>query len=142
MHTENHIDIRGPAGRVFDLASDIERWPRWLPHYRYVRLHGSVAHMGALRNRFPVDWWAIEEAFPEDRRITFRHVGGITRGMRVEWRITETASGCHVAISHDLAYPVPILGPLFAKYIIGGIFVTFIADRTLRRLKWKVEGEG
>lgn len=142
MHTENHIDISGPSGRVFQLAAAIEAWPQWLPHYRYVRMNGRVAHMGALRNRFPVDWRAVEEIFPEDHRITFRHVGGITRGMWVEWRITETASGCHVVISHDLAYPVPVLGPLFARYIIGDIFVSFIADRTLRRLKWKVEGEG
>ncbi|HEY3269120.1 MAG TPA: SRPBCC family protein [Armatimonadota bacterium] len=141
MHTENHIDIAGLAERVFALAADTAAWPRWLPHYRFVRQHGRVAHMGALRNRFPVSWWAIQESYPDEGRITFRHVGGITRGMEVEWRITPTPGGAHVVIAHDLAYPAPVLGWMFARYIVGGIFVTYIADRTLRRLKQKVESE-
>lgn len=141
MHTENHIDICGTSARVFALAADIERWPHWLPHYRYVRLRGNIAHMGALRNRFPVSWFAIEERFPQENRITFRHVGGVTKGMWVEWRIQATPTGCHVSISHDLRYPVPILGPLFARYVVGGVFVSYIADRTLRQLKRKVECE-
>lgn len=141
MHTENQIDITGPAGRVYGLAADIERWPQWLPHYRYVRMQGNAAHMGALRNRFPVSWSAVQECFPEENRITFRHVGGVTRGMWVEWRIRETPAGCHVTISHDLSYPIPLLGPIFARYVIGGVFVSYIADRTLRQLKRKVECE-
>jgi ribosome-associated toxin RatA of RatAB toxin-antitoxin module len=126
---------------VYELAAGIERWPQWLPHYRYVRTRGNVAHMGALRNRFPVSWSAVQEHFPDENRITFRHVGGITRGMLVEWRIDETPAGCHVTISHDLSYPVPILGRFFARYVVGGVFVSCIADRTLRQLKRKVECE-
>ena len=34
VHTEISIDVDRPPRRVFDLARDISRWPRLLPHYR------------------------------------------------------------------------------------------------------------
>jgi len=146
MHTENHIVIEGPADRVFALAADIASWPRWLPHYRWVKVFEDdgrrrVAEMAALRNRFPVKWKAVQVLAPDERRITFRHIGGVTKGMWVEWRITERDGVTDVVIAHDLDYPVPVLGKAFADLVIGRTFVQFIAGKTLARLKRRVEEE-
>ena len=146
MHTENHISIAGPVERVYELAADIEAWPTWLPHYRWVKVFEDdgrrrVAEMAALRNRFPVKWRTIQELHPDERRITFRHTGGVTRGMWVEWRLTERDGQTHVVIAHDLAYPVPVLGKLFAEHIVGRIFIHYIASRTLSHLRRRVEAE-
>ena len=146
MHTENHVEIEGPADRVFALAADIEAWPRWLPHYRWVRVFEDdgrrrVAEMAALRNRFPVKWRTIQVLHPAERRITFRHIGGVTRGMWVEWRLTEQDGRTHVVIAHDLDYPVPVLGRAFADLIVGRIFIHHVAGRTLAHLKRRVEAE-
>ncbi|HZO90158.1 MAG TPA: SRPBCC family protein [Chthonomonadaceae bacterium] len=150
MHTSNSIDIRGDAeriyGRIYQLAADIQDWPTLLPHYRYLRVleqspTHKIADFGASRDGFPVKWRAQQELFPDEGRITYQHTGGITKGMRVEWRLQKRGDHVHVAIDHELSYPVPVLGPLFAHYIVGSLFVRNIAGKTLRCIKSKVESE-
>jgi ribosome-associated toxin RatA of RatAB toxin-antitoxin module len=146
MHTENTVLIRGSRDRIFELAANIQDWPRLLPHYRYVILEERserhrVARMGASRDGFPVKWRARQELFPEEYRIVFQHIGGITKGMGVEWRLEPEGDAVRVTISHDLSYPIPVLGPLFAEYIIGRMFVHNIAGKTLRCIQEKVEAE-
>jgi aromatase len=146
MHKVNRIEIRGEISRIFRLAADIQDWPALLPHYRYMRIleqseRVKVADFGASRNGFPVHWRARQELFPEENRIIFQHIGGITRGMWVEWRLEARGDPVHVEIIHDLTYPIPVLGPLFAHYIVGNLFVSHIANKTLRCIKAKVEAE-
>ncbi len=55
MQSTISIDVAAPPDLVFDLARDIERWPRLLPHYVDVRVLASsgdgsvVARMVARR---------------------------------------------------------------------------------------------
>jgi ribosome-associated toxin RatA of RatAB toxin-antitoxin module len=86
MHLENTIEIQAAPDIIFRLAADIARWPELLPHYRWVRVleqqgERKLVQMAAHRDGFPVRWTSIQEPRPEERRILFRHVGGITRGM-------------------------------------------------------------
>jgi ribosome-associated toxin RatA of RatAB toxin-antitoxin module len=150
MHTTNVIDIRGEAERISDriyqLAADIQDWPMLLPHYRYLRVleqspTHKVADFGASRSGFPVKWRARQDLFPDAGRITYRHIRGISRGMWVEWRLEKRGDHVHVVIDHELNYPLPGLGPLFARYIVGDLFVRNIAGKTLRCIKAKVESE-
>ena len=146
MHTTNEIEIRGEVSRIFQLAADIQDWPDILPHYRYMRIleqspTHKVADFGATRDGFPVKWRARQELFPDEGRITFQHIGGITRGMWVEWRLEKRGDRVHVTIDHALTYRFPILGPLFAQYVVGNLFIRNIAGKTLRCIKAKVETE-
>ncbi|MEA2594516.1 MAG: hypothetical protein QOF01_985, partial [Thermomicrobiales bacterium] len=66
MHTENRIEIRAGLDRIVELATDVERWPVILPHYRWVTLlegggDRKVVEMAARRDRIPVRWRAIQE---------------------------------------------------------------------------------
>ena len=148
MHTENQITIRGGADRIFDLASDIGRWPTLLPHYRWVRVFsddGRVrqAEMAARRGRFPVKWRAAQVLLPEEKRIVFFHTGGVTRGMYVEWNLREEPGGAatRVTIAHELTYPLGPLTGWFARGVVDALFVQHIAGLTLARLKQIVEDE-
>ena len=145
METTNEIVIGAPVEAVFALAAATEEWPRLLPHYRWVRrLRGDdrrkLVEMAARRDFYPVRWVAIQENYPETRRITFRHVRGITRGMDVEWRLVETADGTHVRIWHEFHADIPLVGELFAHQIVGRLFVSNIAGKTLRHIKAIAEG--
>ncbi len=90
--------MRASLASVFEAASDVERWPTILPHYRWVRrLEGSLVEMAAWRPfgplKYPV-WWVSEMTL--DRAagaIHYRHVRGITRGMQVTWRLVEVGGG-------------------------------------------------
>lgn len=147
METENHIVIHAPAERIYRLAAYIEKWPEILPHYRWVTLFRDdglerLAEMAATRDGLPVKWTSIETLDPVNRRIRFRHVRGITRGMDVEWIIDQGTSGTDVRIVHVFNPPWPRpLGPLIARYVVGGLFVHNIANKTLRRIKELAEAE-
>ncbi len=141
MQLEDTLSINAPADIIFRLAADVERWPRILPHYRYVRVLGRkdgqvLVKMAAYRDRIPVSWTSILEAKPDERRILFKHVRGVTRGMDVEWRIEPRADGwTQVTIRHDFSPGWPLIGGRVAQVVIGEFFVRNIAGKTLRRVK-------
>jgi len=49
--------------------------------------------------------------------------------MWVEWRLEKRNDRVLVTSDHALSYPVPILGPLFAQYIVGRLFIQNIAGK-------------
>jgi hypothetical protein len=84
--------IQGDPDQIYSLAAAVEEWPTFLPHYRWVRVHGRegnrrTVEMAAWRSGIPVRWVSHQWLWPEERRITFQHIGGLSRGMEVEWRI-------------------------------------------------------
>ena len=156
MFTSNTVKIKGDAkvicAQIYQLAADIQDWPALLPHYRYMRIierseTHKIADFGATRIfafggfsvPWPCSWQARQELFSLERRITYKHLRGFTRGMWVEWRLEPCGDHVRVTIDHELTYPLPILGPLFAKYIVGNLFVHQIAGKTLQCIKVKVE---
>jgi ribosome-associated toxin RatA of RatAB toxin-antitoxin module len=147
MPIENSIQIRASADIIFRLAADVEQWPELLPHYRRVRVLGrrgdqKLVSMAALRDGLPVSWTSIQEPRPGERRILFRHVRGVTRGMSVEWRIEPLADGAtRVSIEHDFSPGWPLVGGWIADLVIGEFFVRNIAGKTLRRIKALAEAE-
>jgi ribosome-associated toxin RatA of RatAB toxin-antitoxin module len=144
MHTETTTHINGSPEEIYGYASRVEEWPRWLPHYRGVRVIATngnerIVEMRARRGRIPVSWWARQILLPGERRIRYTHVRGVTRGMEVEWRIIPAPHGAVVTIAHDLALGWPLVGRPVAEWIIGPMFVEPIAGATLRRIKMLVE---
>jgi len=64
MLAVDRIVIQAPLGSVFAVASDVERWPEFLPHYRWVRVlerrpGGALVEMAAWRpfGRFRYPAW-------------------------------------------------------------------------------------
>lgn len=143
MKSSIGIDVRAPAALVFELARDVERWPRLLPHYVSVRVE-SRTDDGAVTARFiarrelvrslglglPVAWRSKTWNEPDALRLRFQHRGGATNGMDVTWRIEQTATGCRVTIEH-------LFAPRFAPWaiVVERLFVRPIAGRTLSTFK-------
>jgi ribosome-associated toxin RatA of RatAB toxin-antitoxin module len=147
MHSENSIHIKANPERIFEIASDLSRWPTILPHYRritYLERSGNknTVIMAAWRNmpmlggaRIPVRWTSEQEIDREKMEIRFHHLTAFTKGMRVVWTFTPTQAGTEVRIVHDLHSNLPIIGPVFIEPIVGRLFIHFIANHTLRHLK-------
>jgi hypothetical protein len=81
-------------------------------------------------------WWLSEMSVdPSAPAVRFRHVGGITTGMDVEWSFRPVDGGTHVRIVHAWDGPDwPVVGTVAALAVIGPIFVHGIASRTLAGL--------
>src|SRR2546423_15649164 len=99
MRTVDQIAIGAPMDRVFQIASDVERWPEFLSHYRWVRFlarpaSGGTVEMAACRPfgalRYPV--WGVSEMTVDGpaREIRYRPGRGFTQPMDVSRR---TAGG-------------------------------------------------
>jgi len=148
--------VRAPWRTMFDIAKNVELWPAYLPHYRYVRFRerasdgGGLVEMAAYRPfgiaGWPT-WWLSEMSVDEGApAIRFRHVEGITKGMDVEWSFRtvgaeagaapgRAARGTRVKILHVWdGPPIPLLGIIAATVIIGPVFIHGIASRTLEGL--------
>lgn len=157
METVDEQIVRAPVRSLFELVSKVESWPSHLRHYRYVRFRdrrsdgGGLVEMSAyrpfqlaptLRINWPA-WWLSEMALDHERpAIRFRHVGGITKGMDVEWTFAPVATGTHVRIVHVWNGPrIPIVGMWAARLVIGPVFIHGIASRTLAGLAAAAERE-
>ena len=95
--------------------------------------------MAAWRPFGPVGWptWWLSEMAVSDSRpaVRFRHLGGITRGMDVEWSFEELRDGTHVRLLHTWDGPRwPLVGVFAATAVIGPVFIHGIASRTLAGL--------
>jgi hypothetical protein len=104
-------------------------------------------HVRTPRGRLPINWptWWLSEMSVDTQRpsIRFRHVGGITKEMEVEWSFSQTSAGTHVRIVHlwDGPRRLRLIGRLAATRLIGPVFVHGIASRTLAGLAAVAEGD-
>lgn len=149
MRTVDQAVFRAPIAEAFRAASDVERWPELLTHYRWVRFlerrpDGGIVEMSANRPFGPVDWptWWVSEMWIEPARnvVRYRHIRGITAGMEVEWTLRSGTGGVDVSIVHEWGGPAwPLIRQPAAEWVIGPVFVHGIASRTLAGLKHAVE---
>jgi len=143
MHTESTVLIQAPLQRVFDVTSDLARWPALLPHYRYVdflekRADGGIIKMAAMRDFIPISWVSDLRVDRDKKQIHFRHLRAFTKGMEVIWLYEPEADGTRVRIVHDLRFRIPPLAPV-AELIIGGFFIENIAGKTLASFQRHLE---
>ena len=138
-------DIDAPPDLVFAIVRDVTRWERLLPHYlrsRADRRHdeGSITCTFVARRPvveslgigFAVAWRSRVSSDAAHRQLRFQHVGGVTAGMDVTWRVEPRAGGgTRVEIEHVFDRgPAQVL-----PAIIDRCFTRSIAGRTLATFK-------
>jgi ribosome-associated toxin RatA of RatAB toxin-antitoxin module len=148
MRTVDEGFVRAPVPLVFRIVRDVEHWPAHLAHYRFVRFReragdgGGIVEMAANRPFGPFNWptWWLSEmqlvgATGATPSVRFRHIGGLTKGMDVEWRFEPRDGGTRVELVHAWDGPRwPLIGVFAATTVIGPVFVHGIASRTLAGL--------
>jgi len=155
LRTVDEIVVRGSPEHCFGFGADVERWPEWLPHYRWVRFQRKdgfgtgLIEMAARRWFGPLPWpvWWVSEMSIDRARpaVIYRHVQGITTGMDVVWTFQELGDGTtHVRIVHEWAsgprWPLPgFLRRWIGDTIIGPVFIHHVASRTLAGIKRAAE---
>lgn len=145
MQTTNSIMISADLDRVFELAADIDKWPKILSHYRWVKTllrdgDMSISEMAAWRSIIPVKWTSVQYSSRDDCKILYKHLDGLTKGMKVKWSFRTLDHIIYVSIVHDLTLDKLVINSIIGKWIVGKIFVKYIADKTLRQLKLLAEG--
>jgi len=153
METVDEATVDAPIEVMFRLVREVELWPGWLTHYRYVRFRtraadgGGEVEMSANRPFGILNWptWWLSEMSVDDRAhvVRFRHIGGVTRGMDVEWRLESIDGATRVRLLHVWdGPPWPVIGVFAAIEVIGPVFIHGIASRTLAGLAREAEARG
>jgi len=150
MNLTHDITIRAPLNKIFSVASNLPRWPEFLPHYRYNRYisqtpSGGVIRMACASSRLTIKWISDYRIDTEHRQLHFHHrksTLNATRGMKVVWEFEELPRGfVRVSISHHLERNRLMIGPALASWFAGRFFIQDVAPKTLAGLKRKVEGQ-
>jgi ribosome-associated toxin RatA of RatAB toxin-antitoxin module len=144
METVDERVVRASVSEIFSLVRQVQHWPAYLAHYRFVHMReratdgGGIVEMSASRPFGLVNWptwWLSEMSVDMDApNVRFRHIGGITRRMDVEWSFHPRANGegTLVRLVHVWDGPHwPLIGVVAATAVIGPVFVHGIASRTL-----------
>lgn len=144
MHIENFIIMKAPLEKIFETAADLTLWPKILPHYRWIRFleqspTRNVVKMAAWRKWIPVRWTSEQQIDREKKEVHFNHLKAFTKGMQVIWTFTPGEHGVEVRIRHDLKSTLPFIGKFVSEKIIGGYFISYIANQTLTHMKRHVE---
>lgn len=149
MRTMDRCLMQAPIEQVFAAASEVERWPRILPHYRWVTMRErsgetGVVEMAAWRPfgilKYPTWWVSRMEIDRAGWQVRYQHIDGITRGMNVVWRLVSQNGNTDVTIVHEWTGPRwPLIGALAADLVIGPVFIHGIASRTLAGIARHVE---
>jgi ribosome-associated toxin RatA of RatAB toxin-antitoxin module len=145
MTTVDERLVRAPVDTMFAIAREVEHWPAYLAHYRFVRFQrrttdgGGLVEMAANRPfgvlHWPTWWLSEMKVDPIAHLVRYRHVRGTTKGMDVEWNFTATPEGTLTRIIHVWNGPSwPVIGRFAAQQVIGPVFVHGIASRTLEGL--------
>jgi aromatase len=145
MRSVTSITIQAPASRIYAFAHATERWPEFLPHYRFVRVlrddgDQRLLEMAARRGFIPVRWTAVQYNDPQTYGIRFVHLRGWTRGMDVAWILEEDGDVTNVSIVHDVVFRFPVAQNILERYVVTRFFIEGIASRTLARIKLLAEG--
>jgi ribosome-associated toxin RatA of RatAB toxin-antitoxin module len=145
MYHTNAIVMNAAEETIFDAASNLERWPSFLPHYRYIHYYEkgpvrNIVKMAASRGAIPISWVSEQIIDRENREMRFRHLKAWTKGMNVIWKFRRLPVGVEVRIVHELSFRMAPLAPV-AEPIIGGFFINYIATQTLQYMKAHVENK-
>ena len=129
--------------KIFQTAADVGNWPKFLPHYRYVRYlertgDRAIVKMSARRDFIPVTWVSELVIDRERGEVRFKHLRNWTKGMDAIWTFETLNSGIQVNIEHNLHFRVPALRSV-VEPIISRFFIDHIANRTLKHMKLFVE---
>ncbi len=134
----NRIEMAASPREVFDVVSDLAAWPRYLPHYRWIRVMENhpdhqLVRMACFRSVIPIDWVSRYHADAAKRELHFIHQKAFTRGMHVVWHLEPIRGGSatDVTITHEMGSVRNRMGRFVTDRIIGGFFIDYVATRTL-----------
>jgi uncharacterized protein YndB with AHSA1/START domain len=114
-HFRSDIEIQAPPERVFDVMTDVERWPEWTPTVSQARRidPGPLAVGSRVRihqPKFPAAVWTVTALEP-GRGFTWICTGP---GLRVTARHTIEAAGDVSRVTLSLQFE-GWLGPIFGR---------------------------
>ncbi len=143
ISVRNEIIVDASVSVVFNVASDMERYPEFIPAYKKVRIVEQdgqrmiIERVGLVGKREVK--WKSEVMIEAEKTITAVQLEGPLKGMMIKWQFEERDGRTRILLVHDFEYKrIPLIGNLIARLIIARM-VSRMADETLAGIKRRVE---
>lgn len=148
------VRINADVPAVFALLRDVEHWPSIFDHMQSARVVKRDGVNGSRRlivvraswYGLPVGWRAIQTVEPEHSRMTLYHVSPLTRGSVATWEVRsvdDSPAGSPVVelvVRQQVTVPLPLVGPMLARYFVGGTVGQQFGQAMADRIKRIAEG--
>jgi len=139
ISVKNEIIIDAPLSVVFNIASDVEKYPEFIPTYKKVKIIEQDGERMIVQ-REGMAWgklvnWSSEVWISPNISIKAIQLEGLLQGMRIEWQFEEIDDRTRILLVHNFEYKrIPFIGNLIARFIIARI-VSRMAEETLKGIK-------
>ena len=133
---EASLETSAPADRVWQVWSDVNRWPEWNPDMKASHIDGSLK-LGATGNidtRSGGKHDVVVTHFEQGRSFELESTALPGTKMAIRATITPTGAGSRITQGFE---PRGLLAPLVGPMMGGAILKTF--NSVLKGLKQKVE---
>jgi ribosome-associated toxin RatA of RatAB toxin-antitoxin module len=142
VHTGNSIIIDAPRKEIFDVVSDIRRWPERLSHIRNLRIVGQdglreIVEMSGRLGRTTVSWTAACEVDRDQMELRFEHQRKWSKGMTIIWTFTPTRDATRVEVTHSFRFPIPVVAWIAEPVVVR--FFGALDTQTLVEFKTLIE---
>lgn len=134
--------IKGDVKDVFNVSSDFEKYPEFIPTYKRVRILSKEGRKMIVERESSSGYkWKSRVFVDKDSRsIKAEQLEGPLKGMKIEWEFIEVEDGVKIVLTHEFEYKkVPLIGNLVGRLIVSRI-VKKMAMKTLEGVKKRVEG--
>src|SRR4051794_12383729 len=123
------LDIQAPAAKVWQVVTDIERYPDLMDSVRWVKIVDGVdprarrSAWSVLLKGSILEWEELERLDPDAMVMEFHQVAGDMETFDGEWRVTALDTG-HTNVTLHITFEIGI--PLLADMLNP------VAERSLR----------
>jgi ribosome-associated toxin RatA of RatAB toxin-antitoxin module len=143
MKTSNRITVVGSIDEAYGLVEDVSRWPaidQAVGDVKILRIDGraKMVELSTRGGSLPVKITCVQLADPVERRVIFRYVDGLMKGVVSEWTFSE------VKLNHKGLVQVSVTNDFsgvsaMRAYIVNRLFSNKRTEMLLERLKEIVE---
>lgn len=142
-YVERSVLIAAEARRLYELAKEMESFPRYMPNVKEVtvieRSEGSTVtrwHVNIIGRDFR---WTERDDFDEEKLlITYKQLEGDVKKFEGEWRFEEADDGkVRVVLSCDAELGVPMLNQMFNPVLKKALEMN--VDKMLEAIKAQAE---
>ncbi|MEW6606211.1 MAG: SRPBCC family protein [bacterium] len=143
IQTKNTIIINKDIDKVFEIATDFERYPEFIPTYKKVKIieknaDNIIIERSGMAGGKEITWRSLVK-LEKNKSITAEQLAGPIPGMKIEWLFEEVGNTTKITLIHNFEYKkIPLIGPIIGKFIVAKI-VYKMADDTLKAIKNRVE---
>lgn len=142
IHLEHSIVIRSSIDKVYSIAENIEKFPKFMPHVKtsnIIKKQGNKrqVEMSAVVNGIKSHWISASTT-ERNKKINYSQIKGSCKVMGGEWLFNKVPEGTKVTLIHNFNVGWPVIGNLIGRIIVKN-WVDKYSRFTLGAIKDKAE---